>query len=120
WLVGIEKKPQRLGPEERDVIALPLPGRRFAQRREQFIVGLRPGLRTAAIFQRSGDEDDGIAGDRELAPAALAPQLNPGLAAVADLQRRQSLGAGLARSIQCHLESEWKAVFGTCRRHQRG
>ena len=42
-LIRVDAKPQRLGADERDEIALPLPGRGFAQRDDQFIVGLGAG-----------------------------------------------------------------------------
>ena len=48
--IGIEPKPQRPGSDERHEIALPLPGRGLAQRRDQFVVGLRPRRRTGAIL----------------------------------------------------------------------
>src|SRR5215216_1338842 len=38
-LIGVDTKPQRLGADERHEIALPLPCRRLAQRRDQFVVG---------------------------------------------------------------------------------
>src|SRR6202521_4142826 len=86
--VGIEVKAQRFRPDEGDVIALPLPGRSLAQCRDQVVVGLRPRRRAGAVLQRSGDKDHGVAGHRKLALAALAPEFEDRLAAVADFQVR--------------------------------
>src|ERR1700692_1136419 len=87
-LVGIDPESQRLGSDERNQIALPLPGRGLAQGCDQFIVSLRPGQRAVTILHRTGDEDNGITRDRKLTPAALAPQFERRFAVVADLQRR--------------------------------
>jgi hypothetical protein len=76
---------QRLRSDEGNEIALPLPGRGFAQGGDQFVVGLRPRRRAVMILKRPGDKNHGIASDRELALAALAPQFQLRLAVVADL-----------------------------------
>jgi hypothetical protein len=110
--VGVDTEPERPGSDERNQIALPLPGGGLAQRRDQFIVGLRPRRRTSTVLQRAGDKDHRVARHRELAPAALAPQFQRRRAIVADLQRRQPLRPGLRRRIQCHLEPERKSVIG--------
>ena len=46
----------------------------LGQRRDQIIVGLRPGRRAVAVLHRAGDEDHGVARHRKLALAALAPE----------------------------------------------
>src|SRR4051812_30853834 len=95
-LVRIDPEAQRLRACERYQVALPLPGCGFAQRRDQLIVGLRARRRTAAVLQGTCEKHHGIAGDGELPLAGLAPQLQRDLTAVADIQRRQPLRAGLA------------------------
>src|SRR5438876_6383807 len=97
--IGVEAESQRPGADEGHEITLPLPGGGFAQGRDQFIVGLRPRRRAGAIFDGTRDEDHGIAGDRELALAALAPQLKHGLAVVADFHVRQPFRSGLTRHV---------------------
>src|SRR5882724_11451742 len=77
-LIGIDPEAQRPGADERHEIALPLPGRRLAQRRDQFIVGLRARRRTGTVLQRACDKDHGIARHRKLALAALAPEFEGG------------------------------------------
>jgi hypothetical protein len=57
---------------------------------DEIVVGLCPRRCAAPILQLTRDEDHGIAGDRELARAGLAPQIELGLAVVADLKRRNS------------------------------
>ena len=84
--VRVEPEAQRLGADEGDEIALPPPGRGFAQRRDQIVVGLRRVRRTGAVLHLAGDKDDGVAGDRELALAALAPEFEDDLAIVADVE----------------------------------
>src|SRR5206468_7793723 len=87
-LIGIEPEAQRLGADEGNEIALPLPGRRIAQGGDQIIVGLRAIRRAGPVLHRAGDEDHGIARDRKLALAALAPEFEYDFAGIADLQIR--------------------------------
>src|SRR5882672_11396662 len=82
-LIGVDPKPQHLCAGERHEIALPLPCRRLAQRRHQFIVGLRTRRRTGTLLQRARDEDHGIARHRKLTLAALAPEFEGGFAGIA-------------------------------------
>src|SRR5439155_4796471 len=114
-LVRIDAKPQRLRTDERHEIALPLPGAGFRQRRNQLVIGLRPVRRTGPVFHRAGDEDHGVARHRKLALAALAPEFEDDLAAVADFQVRYSLGSRLTPGIQRHFRSKRKAVIGESR-----
>jgi hypothetical protein len=62
-LVGIDSKSQRPGSDERHHVAPPLPGSGLTQRRDQFIVSLRPRRRAIAILQLTGYENHGIARD---------------------------------------------------------
>jgi hypothetical protein len=114
-LVRVDLEPQRFRSHERDEIALPLPGRGCAQRRGQLIVGLRARRRTGAILQRTRDKNDGVAGYRKLALAALAPQLEDDLAAVADFEGRKPLRSRLTCHVQRHLKPERKLVLGVRR-----
>src|SRR5262245_41241000 len=86
-LVRVDPEAQLLRADQGDEVALTPPGRRIAQGRDQIVVGLRAILRTAPVLHRAGHEDDGVTGHRELALAALAPELEHDLAIVADLKR---------------------------------
>ena len=79
---------------------------------DQIIIGLGLLGRTGTVLHRAGDKDHGIAGDRELALAALAPELEHDLAVVADIEIGHAFGAGQPRGIQRHLHAERKAVGG--------
>src|SRR5262249_41838856 len=121
-LIRVEPETQRLRAGQGDEITLTAPGPDIAERRKQIVVGLRAVGRAIAILHRPGDKDDSVAGDRELALAALAPELESPLAFVADVERRDALGAGHARGIQRHLEAEGKLLLGarrTCRNSGR-
>src|SRR5260370_41045674 len=61
--VGIDTESQRLGSDEGNEIALPLPGGRPPERRDQFIGSLRPCRRTSTVLQRTGDKNHGITRD---------------------------------------------------------
>ena len=90
------------------------------QRRDQIVVGLRAIRRTGPVLHRAGDEDHGVARHRKLALAALAPELQDHLAAVADLQIRYPLGAGLAADVERHFRAERKLVIGVGRIEGQG
>mgnify|MGYP003693831419 CR=1 FL=1 len=104
---------QRLGADERHEIALPLPGRRFAQRRRS--AHRRPARASG------GQERSSIAPGTKITvlPATENWPLPPlhqssrtTSPAVADLQRRQPLRAGLTRGIKRHLQAEREFVLG--------
>src|SRR6186713_2650304 len=79
-LVPRRPEAQRLGAEQGQHVALPLPGLDAAQRCDEFVVRLSPGRRAGTVLDLAGDEDHGVAGDGELALAALAPELQHHLA----------------------------------------
>ena len=99
-------------PPVQKIGKVPLPGGGFAQGRDQFIIELRLVRRTGAVIDRAGDKDHGIARDRKLSLAALAPELQHDLAMVADIEVGHALGARLARCIERHLHAERKTVGG--------
>src|ERR1700741_4193218 len=84
-LVRVDPEAQLLRAHQGDEVALAPPGRGIAERGDQIVVGLRAIRRAVSALHRAGDEDDGVAGHRELALAALAPELEHHLAVVADL-----------------------------------
>src|SRR5262249_19580794 len=96
-----------------DAITPPLPGGGLAQGRDQFVVGLSPGRWTGAFFHRTRHEHQGIAGHRELALPALAPQFQNNLAIVADVEVWDPFRSRLRQRIKRHFHAEWKAVLGT-------
>ena len=115
-LIRIDAKPQRFRADERDEIALPLPGGGIRQRRNQIVIGLRPVWRAAAVLHFAGDENHGIAGHRELALAALAPEFENDFAGVADFDVGNALRSRLTSDIERHFGSERKAIIGCQRR----
>src|SRR5262249_6058950 len=106
----IDPEPQRLAADERHIVALAIPGGGFAERCDQFVIELRLVRWTAAILDLAGDEDHGVAGDRELPLAALAPELQHDLAMVTDVEVGHALGARQARGIERHLHAERKLL----------
>src|SRR5688500_9522196 len=86
-LICIEKKAQRGRSDKRDLIVLSLPGHCSGKRRSQIVIGLSFLRWTGAILQRTGCEDDGVAGNRKLASPALAPQFELDPATVVNVQR---------------------------------
>ncbi len=64
--IRIQPKPQRLRPDERHCITAPLPVGGRAEIGDQLIVHRGLCVRATAVLHRAGDEDDGVAGDREL------------------------------------------------------
>src|SRR5258708_38922389 len=71
--IRIQPELECLRTHEEDGVALPSPGGRVGERGDQLVIGLGLVRRTGPVFDLARDEDDGVAGDRELALAALAP-----------------------------------------------
>src|SRR6201996_5231720 len=89
--VRVDAELQRPCTDKGNGVAMTAPVGGFRQGGDEVVVGLRLVRRAGALLHLPGHEDHGIAGDRELALAALAPEFQHDFAVVADIEVRYAL-----------------------------
>src|SRR5262249_55734991 len=98
--VRVDPELQRPRSDEGDKIALPLPGGGLGERDHQIVIQLRAVGRASTVLHWTWNKDHAVARHRELALAALAPELEDDLAIVADVKIGDPFRSGLTRRVE--------------------
>ena len=110
--VRVDAKPQRLRADERHEIALPLPGARFRQRRDQLVIGLCAIRRTGRGFPSRRRRRSRCCRPPKTGPCRPCTRV-PGPPRRHRRSRDwESAWSQATRYIELHFRSERKAVIG--------